>query len=62
MEIKLALIAAVVVLGLGFFITGCTYRINVVVPLKMAEKGFCWRPVVVPGATPVHTYAPCPKE
>ncbi len=54
---------AAVLVTIGLF----TYSSCVYTPLKMAEKGYCWRTVNVPavaglGGTSYSAYVPCEKS
>lgn len=40
----------------------CEYRRQVVLPQRMAEKGYCLQYVVGPMDSRSLEYAPCPKE
>jgi hypothetical protein len=62
-------VTSIVVLFVFLFLltlTSCAYKVNVTLPLDMANKGFCYQTVLVPAVAGQHgssysAYAPCKK-
>ncbi|HYE78561.1 MAG TPA: hypothetical protein VEI97_11285 [bacterium] len=58
----IALIAALTVMICVSGVGACTYFERVALPMRMAEKGFCQVPVIVPGGNTQLVWQPCPPK